>query len=150
MLNLRTLSTTQGVLILCLYECRKQGALSEDEFIESLKLVECYLLRHAIFSLVRKNYWSNFTNAAHDICSKNKFQSIKLAFALRRDSHRFSLTMNFFVDFKNSTLIILKFVNTSLIDSRKTDRKSQVLFIHMQKNSLCPKRLTMCPSGNTC
>ena len=87
--HMRSLNTTQGLLIMRLYDCHEKNLLSQDEFIRAVELIESYLLRRAVLGLQTRNYWSVFSRIAHDLDYENVFRSLEVAFARLRGNYRF-------------------------------------------------------------
>ena len=93
--NLRSLHTTQGLLIMRLYDCHENQQLSNEEFVDAVTLIESYLLRRAVVGLDTRSYWSIFARIAHDIDRQDTFESLKIAFARLRDNLRFPTDIEF-------------------------------------------------------
>lgn len=89
MSHMRSQNTTQGLLIMRLYDCHEKNLLSQDEFVRAVRLIESYLLRRAVLGMETRNYWSIFARIARDIDRKNAFDSLQVAMARLRDSYRF-------------------------------------------------------------
>lgn len=89
MSHMRSLNTTQGLLIMRLYDFHENGQLSQDEFIRAVELVESYLLRRAVLGLQTRGYWSVFARIAHDLNHESVFKSLQAAFARLRGNNRF-------------------------------------------------------------
>ena len=87
--NMRSLNTTQGLLIMRLYDFHEKEVLSQDEFVRAVELIESYLLRRAVLGLQTRNYWSVFARVAHDLGSEAPFQSLQVALARLRGNYRF-------------------------------------------------------------
>ena len=89
MSHMRSLNTTQGLLIMRLYDCHEKGLLSQEEFIRAVGLIESYLLRRAVLGLQTRGYWSVFARIAHDLDSESVFVSLQVALARLRGNNRF-------------------------------------------------------------
>lgn len=89
MSHMRSLNTTQGLLIMRLYDCHEKDLLSQDEFVRAVRLIESYLLRRAVLGMETRNYWSIFARIARDIDRETAFDSLHVAMARLRDSYRF-------------------------------------------------------------
>lgn len=87
--NMRDLNTTQGLVVMRLYECHRKEWLSKDEFLFAIRLIESYLLRRAVLGLQTRGYWSLFARIAHEIDEKNALSSLQVAMARLRDNNRF-------------------------------------------------------------
>ncbi|MCY3703533.1 MAG: DUF262 domain-containing protein [Rhodospirillales bacterium] len=89
MSHMRSLNTTQGLLIMQLYECHEKGSLSQVEFVSAVELIESYLLRRAVLGLQTRGYWSVFARIAHDLNPDSVFESLQVALARQRGNNRF-------------------------------------------------------------
>ncbi|MCY3819459.1 MAG: DUF262 domain-containing protein [Gammaproteobacteria bacterium] len=87
--NMRSLNTTQGLLIMRLYRFHEEAVLSQDEFVRAVVLIESYLLRRAVLGLQTRNYWSVFARIAHDLNPEAPFESLQVALARLRGNSRF-------------------------------------------------------------
>ena len=87
--HMRSLNTTQGLLVMRLYDCHEKELLSQDEFVRAVALIESYLLRRAVLGLQTRNYWSVFARIARDIDPHSAFDSFQVALARLRDNYRF-------------------------------------------------------------
>lgn len=87
MRHVRSLGTTHAVLGMKLYDCYKRAepTLSQAEFEEALRLIESYVVRRAVLGLQNRAYWDVFTDIARSIDEANPLQSMKVAFARRRN-----------------------------------------------------------------
>lgn len=87
MRHVRSLGTTHAVLGMKLYDCYKRAepTLSQAEFEEALRLIESYVVRRAVRGLQNRSYWDVFTDIARCIDEANPLQSMKVAFARRRN-----------------------------------------------------------------
>ena len=89
MRHMRSLNTTQGLLIMRLYEYHERGSLSQDEFVRAVSLIESYLLRRAVLGLETRGYWSVFARIAHDLDPASVFESLQVELARLRGNSRF-------------------------------------------------------------
>ena len=89
MSHMRSLNTTQGLLIMRLYDCHEKNQLSQDEFVRAVELIESYLLRRAILGLQTRGYWSVFARMAHDLDCESAFESLQVSLARLRGNYRF-------------------------------------------------------------
>ena len=87
--HMRSLNTTQGLLIMSLYDCHEKELLSQEEFVRAVTLIESYLLRRAVLGMQTRDYWSVFARIARDIDPQSAFDSFQVALARLRDSYRF-------------------------------------------------------------
>ena len=85
--NMRKLATTQGPLIMRLYDLHENDRLSEEDFVRAVTLIESYILRRDVVGLSTRNYWTVFARVAQDMGSD--FDSLQVAFARLRDNNRF-------------------------------------------------------------
>ncbi len=87
MRHVRSLGTTHAVLGMKLYDCYKRAepTLSRAEFEEALRLIESYVVRRGVLGLQNRAYWDVFTDIARCIDEANPLQSMKVAFARRRN-----------------------------------------------------------------
>ena len=95
MRNMRSLNTTQGLVVMHLYECHDKQLLSDDDFVRAIRLLESYLLRRAVLGLQTRGYWALFARVAHEIDENNPFGSLKVALARLRDNNRFPTNTEF-------------------------------------------------------
>ena len=92
MSHMRSLGTTQGALIMRLYDCHAKGRLTADEFKSAVGLIESYLLRRAVLGWQTRGYWSVFARIAHDLkreSCKSVYESLQVAFARLRGNYGF-------------------------------------------------------------
>ena len=89
MIQMRSLSTTQGVLIMILYDCYENKSLSKQEFVRAIELIESYLLRRAVLRLQTRGYWSLFARIAHTLNPKSVLESLQVSLARLTGSNRF-------------------------------------------------------------
>ena len=89
MSHMRSLNTTQGLLIMRLYDCHEKELLSQEEFIRAVELIESYLLRRAVLGLQTRGYWSVFARIAHDLDLESVFVSLQVTLARLRGNNRF-------------------------------------------------------------
>ena len=87
--NMRDLNTTQGLVVMRLYDCHQKELLGSDEFVRAIRLIESYLLRRAVLGLQTRGYWSLFARIAHEIDEQKALVSLQVAFARLRDNNRF-------------------------------------------------------------
>ncbi len=87
--HMRSLGTTQGVLIMRLYDCHHEDRLSRGEFVRAVELIESYLLRRAVLGLQTHAYWSVFATIAHDLRHDPAFGSLQVGLARLSDAYRF-------------------------------------------------------------
>ena len=106
--RMRSLNTTQGVLVMRLYGCYEKDQLSEDEFVRAVGLIESYLLRRAVLGLQTRGYWSVFARIAHNLKQESAFESLQVAMARLSGSSRFPSDEEFSRGLKESDLYGLR------------------------------------------
>ncbi|MYE13630.1 MAG: DUF262 domain-containing protein [Gammaproteobacteria bacterium] len=89
MSSMRSLNTTQGLLIMRLYDFHEKEVLTQDEFVRAVVLIESYLLRRAVLGLQTRNYWSVFARIAHGLRPEAPFESLQVSLARLRGNNRF-------------------------------------------------------------
>ena len=89
MSHMRSLNTTQGLLIMRLYEYHEKDSLSQEEFVRAVALIESYLLRRAVLGLQTRGYWSVFARIAHDLDPSSVFNSLQVELARLRGNSRY-------------------------------------------------------------
>lgn len=89
MSHMRSLNTTQGLLILRLYEFHYMDLLSPQEFVEAVELIESYLLRRAVLGLETRGYWQVFARVGLQLNPDSVFVSLQVALARLRGNSRF-------------------------------------------------------------
>lgn len=106
--RMRSLNTTQGVLVMQLHDCYQKDQLSEDEFVDAVELIESYLLRRAVLGLQTRGYWSVFARIAHNLKHESAFESLQVAMARLSGSSRFPSDEEFSRGLKESDLYGLR------------------------------------------
>ena len=91
MRSMRSLGTTQGVLVMQLYECHidENKSLDQEQFVAAIRLIESYILRRAVLGLRTTSYWTLFTRMAFEIDPNESFNSLQVAFATLPHSYSF-------------------------------------------------------------
>lgn len=89
MRHVRSLGTTHAVLGMKLYHYYNDPsiAFSRANFEEALRLIESYIVRRSVLGLQNRSYWDVFTDIARSIDEANPLESMKVAFARRRNYH---------------------------------------------------------------
>ena len=88
--RLRWHGTQSGMLAMLLYDCYDhRSSLSEKEFIQSLNLVEGYLVRHAVCGHQIRSYWRIFADMARDIASDTPAKSLRDTLIKERGQYGF-------------------------------------------------------------
>ena len=90
MRNTHSQGITPGVLIMRLYDCyHNQQTLTEEDFVRSLRLIESYILRHAICGHQIRSFRRIFAEMTLDIDEKVPAESLRLTLAKPRGSYGF-------------------------------------------------------------
>ncbi|MCY3859013.1 MAG: DUF262 domain-containing protein [Gammaproteobacteria bacterium] len=89
MTYMRSLNTTQSLLVMRLFEFHEQGKLTQSEFIRSVELTESYLLRRAVVGLQTRGYWALFARIALNLNPDSVFDSLQVAFTRLEGNNRF-------------------------------------------------------------
>lgn len=90
MRNVRQLAQVPAILVTQLYRCHDVGSLSEGEFIQTLSLIESYILRRAVCRLQTRGYWAVFNRLAQRLDQDSPLDSLKVGlFMLRSGNYRF-------------------------------------------------------------
>ena len=108
MSHMRSLNTTQGLLIMRLYDCHEKDLLSQEEFVRAVELIESYLLRRAVLGLQTRGYWSVFARIAHDLNHESVFESLQVALARLRGNNRFPSDEEFSKELQERDLYSLR------------------------------------------
>jgi predicted transport protein len=88
--KLRRLVDVPALLIMRLMECCDEIAtLKEAELLDSLSLIESYVMRRAICGYQTRGYWQVFSGLALTVGEKNPFDDLKVGFARQRENYRF-------------------------------------------------------------
>ena len=88
--NTRSQGTTPRVLIMRLYDCYdNQRTLAERDFIRSLRLIESYLLRHAICGHQIRRFWNIFAEMTLDVDEESPAETLLDTLAKPRGSYDF-------------------------------------------------------------
>ena len=87
MRHVRSLGTTHAVLGMKLYHYYNDPsiAFSRANFEEALRLIESYIVRRSVLGLQNRSYWDVFTDIARSIDEADPLESMKVAFARRRN-----------------------------------------------------------------
>ncbi len=69
-----------------LYDCysRKGSSFSEEDFIQSIRLIESFIVRRGVLNLAGNDYWTIFANVARSIDEQSPLESMKVALARQR------------------------------------------------------------------
>ena len=125
MRNMRSLSITQGLVIMRLYECHNSNSLSLDEFVCAIGLIESYLFRRAVLGLQTRGYWAVFARVAHGIDSNRPFYSLQVALARLRDNYRFPSNPEFFRALQEVNLYELRVCKHTLDRIENADQRER-------------------------
>ena len=108
MSHMRSLNTTQALLIMRLYDLHEKDLLSQEKFVRAVKLIESYLLRRAVLGLQTRGYWSVFARIAHDLKPDSAFVSLQVALARLRGNYRFPSDEEFRNELRDRDLYSLR------------------------------------------
>ena len=89
MRNVRRRGNTTGVLAMRLYDCHENGTLSTNDFASALRLVDSYLLRHAICGNQIRSFWRIFAEMNLDVRDDAPLASLHQTMAKERGSYGF-------------------------------------------------------------
>ncbi len=87
MSSMRKLATTQGPLVIRLYDIYEKEYLSEEDFVHAIALIESYILRRDVLGLPSRSYWRVFARVALDM--ESDLGSLRVALACLQDNNRF-------------------------------------------------------------
>lgn len=110
MTNVRSggVGNAHGMLIMRLYDCYERGLLTEQDFIQALRLIKSYLLRRAVIGLQTRDYWSVFARMAYSVSEDSAFESFQVALARRSYNYRFPSDQEFTQAFQENSLYGLR------------------------------------------
>lgn len=86
--RLRQHGDAAALLVMRLYDFHASGALSSSDFLQSLLLIESYLVRRAVCGLQTRNYWSVFAGIAFKLTERSPFIDLKVSL-VRQDAYEF-------------------------------------------------------------
>ncbi|MBU0614155.1 DUF262 and DUF1524 domain-containing protein, partial [Patescibacteria group bacterium] len=87
--NIRTLKVEVAYpFLMSVYNDYENEIINKDDFIEILKLVECYVFRRAICGIPTNSLNKTFANLYKEIDPENYTESLKANFILRESYHR--------------------------------------------------------------
>ena len=90
LLDLRRLVDVPATLVCRLFRCfRELGTLTEQQFVDSLRLIESYVVRRQVCGFQTRGYWSEFAKIAYTLDETNPENSLRLQLARQRESYRF-------------------------------------------------------------
>jgi predicted transport protein len=84
------------------------NALSEDELLEALTLIESYTVRRAVCGYQTRSYWQIFANLVYSIGEKHPLQDLKVALARQHENYRFPSDEEFERQLKEADLYGLR------------------------------------------
>jgi len=94
--NLRRLAPVAAILVTKLYQCYDEvHSLSNEDFVNSIELIESYVFRRAICGLETRGYWTVFAGISHQIDCQHPFQSLQVELARLRENYRFPTNEEF-------------------------------------------------------
>ena len=86
--RLRQHGDAAALLVMRIYDCHDKGILSAAGFLESLLILESYLVRRAVCGLQTRNYWSVFAGISFKLTDDSPLSDLKVALA-RQDAYEF-------------------------------------------------------------
>lgn len=95
--NIRRLGEVAAILVMKLQRLfeEKRGTFTEKDFLESLRVIESYLLRRAICGYQTRGYWAVFARIALKVREENPLQSLKVALHMQPDNYSFPSNKEF-------------------------------------------------------
>jgi uncharacterized protein with ParB-like and HNH nuclease domain/predicted transport protein len=107
--KLHRLVDVPAILVMRLLECRDQlNAISEDEFLDALRLIESYVLRRAICGYQTRGYWQIFASLAYNIRDTQGLTDLRVALARLPRNYRFPSDEEFDRELKEGDLYGLR------------------------------------------
>lgn len=89
MRNVRSRGNTTGVLVMRLYDCYASETLSADDFVRALRLIDSYLLRHAVCGNQIRSFWRIFAEMNRDIQDDAPWSSLRQTMVKERGNYGF-------------------------------------------------------------
>ncbi len=94
--NIRTLKVEVAYpFLMSVYNDYETNIITKEDFIEILKLVECYVFRRAICGIPTNSLNKTFANLYKEIEPENYLESLKANFILRESYHRLPKDIEF-------------------------------------------------------
>ncbi len=118
----RNLGSVHAMLIMRLHNLYDEGALTHDDFIQSLNLISSYLVRRAVLGRQTRGYWAVFARIANSLRSEDPLGSFKAALA----RHEFPTDDDFVSALERMTYTGSASVGTSCLSLKMPDRTSLV------------------------
>jgi uncharacterized protein with ParB-like and HNH nuclease domain/predicted transport protein len=87
--RLRRQVDVPATLIMRLFECYDHGSLRDQQFAESVGIIDSYVFRRAICGEQTRGYWQVFANLSYQIEDKQPYESLAVGLARQRDNYRF-------------------------------------------------------------
>lgn len=87
--NLRHQGNTTGMIIMKLFDRYETGGMSEQELIVALRLIESYLVRHAVCGRSIRSYWRIFAGMIIEIDDDSPAKSLYQTLAKERGTNGF-------------------------------------------------------------
>jgi hypothetical protein len=88
--NLHGLVEVPAIAIMKLFDCFKsRQTLSEQQFVEAIRLIESYVMRRAVCQEQTRGYWQVFADIAYNIDPEKPMDSLKVSLASQRETYRF-------------------------------------------------------------
>ena len=85
--NVRSRGNTTGVLVMRLFECYEDSRLSTGDFLMALRLIDSYLLRHAVCGNNIRSFWRIFAEMNLDIQHNDPSNSLHHTMAKERGNY---------------------------------------------------------------
>ena len=87
--NLRRQGNTTGMIVMKLFDCHEKRQLSEQDLITALRLIESYLVRHAVCGRSIRSYWRIFAGMTIDVKDDAPAKTLHATLAKERGSYGF-------------------------------------------------------------
>jgi len=113
-------------LLLEVYDDYANQLLSQEDFVEALKLVESYVFRRLICGIPTNSLNKTFANFSRDIDKSNYLESVQAAFLLKDSYRRFPKDEEFWYEFTVRDVYSLRNRNYLLDKLENYGRKEKV------------------------
>ena len=149
MSSMRKLATTQGPLVMRLYDIHENGHLSQEDFVCAITLIESYILRRDVLGLSSRSYWDIFARVALDM--ESDLDSLRVALAYLQDNNRFPGDDEFRRSLKERDLYGLHKICKHILEGLETEgsanRAPRRIF---RLNTSCRRESLKYRSGKRC
>lgn len=113
-----------AILVMQLIECCDHlNAMSENELLEALTLIESYTVRRAVCGYQTRSYWQIFANLSYSIGDKHPLQDLKVALARQHENYRYPSDDEFENQLKDADLYGLRICRHLLEGLENCDTK---------------------------